>query len=90
MAHRKAALAHCIGGAALLGGCGIAAKVQNRNNMQDSLAAYKGCLASHPADVQSCEGARLAYEADMQAYRATSAGILPGHNDTVNVNSEAR
>jgi hypothetical protein len=75
--------------AALLSGCGgIAAKVNARNEMEASKGAYKACLAQHSQDVASCEAARLTFEADMKAYRATSAGILPGTNSTINVNPE--
>ena len=90
MAGRKTALALSMCGAALLGGCGIAAKVQTRNDMQSSLATYKACLAQNPSDPTPCRGAKEAYEADLTAYRATSAGLLPGTNSTVNVNTEAR
>jgi len=60
-------------------------KVNARTEMTQSDAAYKTCLAQHPGNVSACEGARLAYEADLQVYRATSAGIQPGRSDTVNV-----
>jgi hypothetical protein len=63
---------------AALGGCGIAAKVNARNDVEASKSAYKACLALHPQDVAACEGPREAYEADWAAYRATSAGIRPG------------
>jgi outer membrane biogenesis lipoprotein LolB len=68
----------------LLAACGVVAKANARNDMQQSLAVYKACLAQHPQDVSQCEGARLAYDADMKAYRATSAGIQPGTNSTIN------
>ena len=61
----------------LLAACGIVAKVSARNDMEESKAAYKVCLAQHPNDVSACEAARLVYEADMQAYRATSTGVWP-------------
>jgi hypothetical protein len=69
-----------------LSGCGIAAKIDARNEMMDSKRDYTNCLTAHPDDTKACEGYRLAYQADMQAYRATSAGIMRGRNDTVNVN----
>ena len=68
-----------------LGGCGIAAKVNARNEMTQTEAAYKACLAQHPGNSSACDAARLAYEADLQVYRATSAGVQPGRSDTVNV-----
>jgi hypothetical protein len=69
--------------AALLSSCGIAAKVNARNDTEVSKATYKACLAQHSQDVSACEGARQAYEADLAAYRATSAGIRPGVNITI-------
>jgi hypothetical protein len=71
----------------LLADCGVAAKVNARNEMEASKATYKDCLARNPQNVSACEGSRLSYEADMKAYRATSAGIQPGRNDTININS---
>lgn len=70
--------------AVLASGCGIAAKVNARNDMEQSKAAYKACLDLHPDDVKQCYGKRMSYEADMKAYRATSAGIQPGTNNTIN------
>jgi len=63
--------------------CGVAAANNARDNMQQSLALYKACLADHPQDVTPCQGARLAYEADLKAYSA----MLPGKNNTLNVNT---
>lgn len=72
-----------------LTGCGIAAKVDARNNMQQSLSAYKQCLAQHPDNAkQACESAKLAYDADMRAYRATSAGIRGGQTIDINNTSD--
>src|SRR6266536_5947523 len=68
-----------------LGGCGLAAKVNARSEMTQSESAYKACLVQHPGQVSACESVRLAYEADLQMYRATSAGVQPGRSDTVNV-----
>ncbi len=73
----------CLG----LSACGIAAKVDSRNQMQQSEAAYKSCLIQNPQNVSACEGYRLAYEADLKTYRALSAGIQPGTNNTVNTNN---
>ena len=70
-------------------GCGVVAKVNARHDMEQSKAAYKACLQAHPSDVSACEGCRLSYDADMKAYRATSAGIQSGRNNTVNVNTSS-
>jgi len=71
----------------LLTDCGIAAKVNARSEMEASKAAYKDCLARSPQNISACEASRLSYEADIKAYRATSAGIQPGRNDTINLNA---
>lgn len=60
---------------ALLSGCGVVAKVDARNDMAQSKAAYKNCLAINPSNPVACESYRLAYEADLKAYGATSAGL---------------
>jgi hypothetical protein len=70
-----------------LADCGVAAKVNARNEMEASKAIYKDCLARNPQNLSACEASRLSYEADMKAYRATSAGIQPGRNDTINLNA---
>jgi hypothetical protein len=64
--------------ALLVSGCGIAAKVTAREDMQNSKAAYKACLAANPDNPDKCEAQRRAYEADIKAYRETSKGIRPG------------
>jgi len=58
--------------------CGIAAKVRARNELEESKAEYKECLKLHSEDVSQCEGLRRAYDADLQTYRALSAGVRPG------------
>jgi hypothetical protein len=63
---------------AALAGCGVAAKVNARHDMESSKVAYKACLAEHGQDAAACDGSRQAYEADLSAYRATSAAIRPG------------
>lgn len=67
----------------LVAGCGLAAKINARNDMEASKTAYKVCLAQHPQDVEPCEASREAYQADLAAYQATSAGIRPGPTITV-------
>ena len=69
--------------AGMVAGCGIAAKVNARNDMEASKAAYKTCLWVHSQDVTACEALREAYEADIVAYRATSAGNRPGATITI-------
>jgi hypothetical protein len=63
-----------------LAGCGIVANVNARNEME---ASKRACLVEHSQDVAACEATREEYEADLAAYRATSAGIRPGAAITV-------
>ena len=56
--------------AVLLSGCGVAAKVNARHDMEASKVAYKACLAERGQDAAACDGLRQAYEADLLAYRA--------------------
>jgi hypothetical protein len=68
-----------------LTGCGIAARVDARNDYQTSAANYKGCLATNPASPQNCEGLRLAMETDERKYNNLSAGLNPGSQQSTNV-----
>ena len=63
---------------AALAGYGVAAKVNARHDMEASKVAYKACLAQYGQNVTACDGPRQAYEADLSAYRATSAGLRSG------------
>lgn len=71
-------------------GCGIAAKVDARNEYQVSAERYKTCLAANAADPRACEGLRLAMEADERKYTNFSAGIQQGGSAAVNVNTLSR
>jgi hypothetical protein len=62
----------------LLAGCGLAARVDARNDYQTSAANYKTCLTANPASPQNCEGLRLAMETDERKYNNFSAGLNPG------------
>jgi hypothetical protein len=53
--------------AVLLSGCGVAAKVNARHDMEASKVAYKACLAERGQDAAACDGLRQAYEADLLA-----------------------
>jgi predicted small secreted protein len=57
---------------ALSNGCVTAKAGQD---MENSRIAYKKCLEEHPDDPDKCEALRRAFEADLNAYRATSPGI---------------
>lgn len=61
-----------------LAGCGVAARVDARNDYQASEAQYKTCLTANPAAPQNCEGLRMAMEADERKYNNFSAGLNPG------------
>jgi hypothetical protein len=69
----------------LLTGCGIAARVDARNDYRSSVDNYKQCLAAHPSAPKECEGLRLAMEADERKYNNLSAGINPGGQNSSNV-----
>jgi predicted small secreted protein len=71
----------------LLSGCGIAAKIDSRNDMMKTRDAYTHCLETHSSNVSACNGYKAAYKANMEAYRATSAGIEPGFNNSMNLNT---
>ncbi len=46
--------------------------------MEQSKAAYKECLTAHPSEPSQCAAAKAVYEADMQAYVATTNALRPG------------
>lgn len=71
--------------AALLAGCGIAAKIEARNDYKTSAEQYKACLTANPASPQSCEGLRLAMETDERKFNSMSAGTNPGSQTSHNV-----
>jgi hypothetical protein len=64
----------------LLAGCGVVSSFNRLNSdieMGKSEAAYKACLADHPSDAaKACETARLAYQADVQAFSARTGTNL--------------
>jgi hypothetical protein len=64
-------------------GCGIAAKVQARDDMMQAKDEYTACLRANSSEPQKCAGLKEAYQADLQAYRATAAGIRPGYSVSV-------
>jgi len=68
-----------------IAGCGITAKVESRNEYQESAARYKACLTDNPSTPKNCEGLRLAMETDERKYNNLSAGINPGSQSTANV-----
>jgi hypothetical protein len=51
----------------MLGGCGIANRIDTRAHYQQSLADYRACLAANEATPQACEGKRLLLETDEKA-----------------------
>jgi hypothetical protein len=65
-------------------GCGIAAKVHARDDMMQAKTEYTQCLQENSVEPAKCAGYKEAYEADLQAYRATSAGVQPGYALSVN------
>jgi hypothetical protein len=70
--------------------CGLAAKVDARQNYQRSLADYRECLVANSNSVQACDGKRLIMEADERAFNNMSASIQEGGNRTANVIVQGR
>lgn len=66
-----------------LGGCGVVARNDARMDYQASTAQYKACVAVNPP--ASCEGARLAMEADERKFTNLSAGLNPSSQSTANL-----
>jgi len=56
--------------------CGVAVRMEARNDMEGSKAAYKSFLAENPGKVSACEASRLSYEADLKAFQATAGGMV--------------
>jgi hypothetical protein len=48
-------------GALMLGGCGIAARIDARTEYQKSVADYRVCLDAHPWELKTCDIKGLAY-----------------------------
>lgn len=63
---------------ASLSACGLAVRMNARNDMEGSKAAYKWCLAENPSKVTACDALRLSYEADLKGYQATVGEVASG------------
>lgn len=61
-------------GASLASGCGVVSHHNANARMQESLAAYKACLAQNPQSIAACRSQKLVYEADLRAYQARYGG----------------
>jgi hypothetical protein len=72
----------------LASGCGIAAKVNARNDLEQSKAEYKECLHQNPQNISACEALRTAYETDLKTFNVMSSGIQQGHNSTVHITDQ--
>ena len=72
-----------------LGGCGIAARMDARNDYKASADQYKACLAANPAAPSNCEGLRLAMETDERKFNNMGAAI-DGSQSSRNVTILAR
>src|SRR5262245_4942888 len=68
-----------------LAGCGLAAKIDARNEYQSSTEKYKRCLEANTSNPRQCEGLRLAMEADERRYTNFSAGVNPGAQSSTNI-----
>lgn len=51
-----------------LSGCGAMERHRAANNLQESDAAYKECLAQAAGDVARCATQKAAYETDVETY----------------------
>ena len=71
-------------GALMLGGCSIAARIDARTEYQKSVADYRACLDAHPWELKTCDGKRLAMEAEDRAYNNQFVGAR------TNVNLQSR
>jgi hypothetical protein len=70
---------------ASLTGCGIAARVETRNEYQASTTAYKACLAANESAPQKCEARRLAMEADERRFNNIAASTTEGGSKAASV-----
>lgn len=82
---RRQLIAISLVGITILGGCGLAAKIEARNDYRTSAEQYKACLAASPATPANCEGLRLAMETDERKFNNMSAGTNPGSQTSQNV-----
>jgi hypothetical protein len=69
----------------MLSGCGIAARVDARNDYQVSSANYKACLTANPAAPQNCEGLRLVMETDERKFNNISAAPGAQRSQTLTI-----
>ena len=53
-----------------LSGCGAWAKHNAANDLQESAAVYKECLAQAAGDAAKCATQKEAYETDLETYEA--------------------
>jgi hypothetical protein len=72
----------------MLSGCGLAARMEARDDYKVSTAKYKECLGANSAAPQRCEGLRLAMEADERKFNAITAS--QGDGRTANINIQNR
>jgi hypothetical protein len=66
-----------------LSACGIQAKVNARNDLEQSKTAYKECLIQHADDANKCAALRTIYQTDLQTYEAMSRGTRTGPSISV-------
>lgn len=68
-------------------GCGIAARVGARNDMETSKKAYTKCL-ERESDVSRCERYKRAFEANIKAYRVIKTPDSKGTSSTIILEQE--
>ena len=63
--------------------CGVAAKIDARNDLEQSKIAYKQCLNENSNATDKCAAQKEVYRTDLQAYEALSRGIRNGPSISV-------
>ena len=62
---------------------GVAAKIDARNDLEQSKIAYKQCLNENSNATDKCAAQKEVYRTDLQAYEALSRGIRNGPSISV-------
>jgi hypothetical protein len=63
--------------------CGVAAKINARDDLEQSKAAYKQCLIQNAEEPNRCAALRTVYQTDLQTYEAMSRGVRTGPSISV-------
>lgn len=63
-------------------------RMVNMDDMEASKAAYKQCMVNNNGSKSACAGEKAAYDADLQAYAASSKSTQPTVNLNVQKNTD--